>query len=180
MIEINETNIVKYSKIYDERNRDTENELIEKEVSDWLKTNRFLDKEQFVKIGLWKSRRPKKIYESNDEETVREITQFSFSTKSEKARIECLFVLNGILYPAASAILHFSFPDRYPIIDLRALWAIGWAPPVNYNFEFWQKYCEKINAISRGVSYNIRTVDKALWQYSKIHQNKMAIEHHAG
>ena len=172
MIEINEKNIIKYSKIYDERNRDTVNELVEKELNDWLETHRYLDKEQFVKIGLWKSRRPKKIYESNDALTVREITQFSFSTKSERARIECLFVLNGILYPAASAILHFAFPDKYPILDLRALWAIGWIPPRSYNFEFWQMYCDRIKKISECVSKDIRTVDKALWQYSRIHQTK--------
>jgi hypothetical protein len=41
---------------------------------------------------MWKSKRPKKHYQSeeNDDLTVKEITTFSFKTKSEKARIKSL------------------------------------------------------------------------------------------
>lgn len=170
MITISKDSIIKYSKLYDERYRKTDDWSVEKEIKEWLKSHRYLDKERFIKIGLWKSKRPRKRYESNDGKTVREITQFSFRAESERARIESLFVLKGVFYPLASVILHFAFPERYPILDYRALWSLGWNNTV-YNFDFWQKYCEKIREIAKTVSEDIRTIDKALWEYSKRHQS---------
>jgi hypothetical protein len=107
----------------------------------------------------------------NNDKTVREITSFSFKTKSEKARIESLRILNGVSYPVASAILHFAFPNKYPIMDFRVIWSLGWEQPSTYDFDFWQRYCEKIRGIATILNLPIRTVEKALWTYSKEHQN---------
>lgn len=166
-MEITKEKIKEYAEIYDEHYTAAN---VEKEMKDWLKNKRYLDREGFIKVGLWKSARPKKHYESNDDLTVREITRFSFATKSEKARIESLFVLNGVSYPVASVILHFAFPDRYPIMDFRAIWSLGWEKPKDYSFDFWMKYCAEIKEISKRVGENIRTIDKALWHYSKENQ----------
>ena len=167
MMEINKDNIKEYAKRYDNDYINTEDETIEKELKDWLKVHRYLDREKFIKIGLWKSKRPTKHYKNNDDLTVREITQFCLATKSEQARIEPLTVLNGVSYPVASVILHFAFPDKYPIMDVRAISSLGWEQPKSYNFNFWKKYCEKIQNISRETGEDLRTIDKALWKYDK-------------
>ena len=171
-MEINKEVIKEYAKRYDERNKGTDDEIAANEIAEWFKTNRYLDKERFMRIALWKSRRPKRHYEDNDDATIREITEFSFGTKSEAAQIKVLFALNGVSYPLASVILHFAFPDKYPILDFRAIWSLGWEQPKYYTFGFWQKYCVKIQDISKETRESMRTVDKALWEYSKEHQKK--------
>ena len=169
MMKITKAKIKEYAKIFDERYG---KDYVEKEMKDWLKNNRYLDREGFIKIGMWKSPRPKKHYKNNDDLTVKRITRHSFATDSEKERIECLLDLNGVGYPVASTILHFAFPDRYPIMDFRAIWSLGLKQPKYYCFDFWQKYCAEIKAISERVGENIRTIDKALWQYSVKNQRK--------
>jgi len=164
--------IREYAQKYDKRYKGTDDEIIEKEIKKWLRSHRFLDRERFIKVGLWKSKRPKKKYKSNGDLVVREITRFSFTTRSEEARIKSLMVLNGVSYPFASVILHFAFPNRYPIMDFRTIWSLGWQQPKYYTFDFWQKYCKKIREISKKTGEGIRTIDKALWEYSKEHQPK--------
>jgi len=169
-MKITKEKIREYAQKYDERYNGTDDEVVEKETKKWLRSHPFLDRDRFIKIGLWKSKRPKKKYESNDDLVVKEITRFSFSTNSEEARIKSLMVLNGVSYPLASVILHFAFPNKYPIMDFRAIWSLGWQQPKYYTFDFWQNYCKEMRMISKKVGENIRTIDKALWEYSKENQ----------
>jgi len=171
-MQINKKNIIKYSEKYDRRYRNTNGEAVEEEIKRVLKKRRYLNKNDFGKIGLWKSTRPKRHYESkqNDNLTVKEITRFSFAAKSDTARIKSLIILKGVSWPLASTILHFAFPDKYPILDFRVLWSLGWRVPPGYGFDLWQRYCNRISGISRRFNLPIRTVDKALWQYSKENQ----------
>lgn len=172
MMNIKKESILKYAAAYDKQYRDTEDEKIEVEMKRLLQKQRYLRKKELVKIGRWKSKRPTRHYESgeNDDLTVKEITEFSFRTKSDKARVKSLLTLKGVSWPVASTILHFVFPARYPIMDFRVIWSLGWVQPSNYNFAFWQKYCKAINAISRRYNLPIRTVEKSLWKYSREHQ----------
>jgi len=176
MMEITKEKIREYAQKYDKRYKDTNDEIVEKETKKWLEGNRHLDKERFIKTGLWKSRRPERHYKANNEKKVREITKLSFREKDERKRIELLLGteggLKGVAYPVASVILHFAFPNRYPILDFRAIWSLGLEQPKNYTFGFWQKYCGRIRDISKETGESIRTVDKALWEYSKEHQPK--------
>jgi hypothetical protein len=49
---------------------------------------------------------------------------------------------------------------------------LGIEQPKSYSFNFWQSYCEKMREIAESVQEDIRTVDKALWKYSKEHSKK--------
>lgn len=143
---------------------------LEKEIKDWLKSHKYLDRKRFIKLCSWKSSRQRKNYEKNDDLTIREVTRYSFSAKSERARIKLLMTLDGVSYPVASTILHFAFPNKYPIMDFRVLWSLDWKRPKTYNFDFWKKYCEKIKKLAKRLKLPIRTIDKALWTYSKENQ----------
>ncbi len=171
MMEINKKNILEYEKKYDADYK-PEDMLVEEEMKRLLKKQRYLRQKELVEIGGWKSKRPLRHYrsEENDDLTVQEITKFSFNTKSEKARIGCLLALKGVSWPVASAILHFAFPTKYAIMDFRVIWSLGWAKPPSYNFSFWQKYCKRMGGISKTNNLPIRTVEKALWKYSKEQQ----------
>lgn len=163
--------ILEYAEKYDQKYRKTEDSKVEKKMKRLLKNQRYLRQKELVKIGRWKSKRPTRHYisEENDDLTVKEITEFSFRTKSEKARIKSLLTLKGVYWPTASAILHFAFPTKYPIMDFRVIRSLYGKDPstYKYNFGFWGKYCKRIRAISNKYNLPIRIVEKALWKYDK-------------
>lgn len=79
--------------------------------------------------------------------------------------------LHGVGYPTASVLLHFVSPDLYPIIDYRALWSLGEeAPPRSYSFDFWWWYVDCCRSLAGEAGVTMRTLDRALWQYSKENQ----------
>lgn len=153
--------------MYDEKVEGKADQRHEQELKEWFKHHRYLDKDNFVKLGRWKSKRPTKHYQSNRNELIKEITKLSLAAKDEEVQIKLLLVLKGVSWPVASVILHFAFPDKYPIMDFRVIESLGWNKPKSYNFEFWQKYCARIKEIADELVFDIRTVEKALWKYSK-------------
>jgi hypothetical protein len=167
----NKNQILKYASLYDSRYRNKDDASIEIKIKGVLKNRnpKFLTRNELIKICKWKSPRTKKHCSNivNDDCTVKAISQFSFSTKSERAKIESLFVFKGVNWPTASTILHFAFPNKYPILDFRVLESIKWEKPSQYNFVFWQKYCAYLRKIAKDLKIDIRVLDKALWQISK-------------
>ncbi len=170
MMNLTKANIQAYAARYDQKISARDN-FVERTMKQTLTNQRFLTKRQLVRIGDWKSRRPKKHYRNNDQGAVEELTAFSFSAKTELARVGSLLALNGVSFPVASAMLHFAFPDRYPILDFRVLWSLGWKQPKSYTFKFWNRYCSRIRRIAQRFNLPIRTAEKALWQYSRDHQS---------
>ena len=171
-MEITKDKIEEYAGMYDRHYKGTSGALIEDEMKEWLKSHRYLDKDKFIKIGLWKSKRPKKHYENNSDLLIREITQFSFETENEEVRIKSLLILHGVSYPVASVLLHFAFPHKYAVMDFRAIWSLGWSQSKSYDFDYWQKYCGEMRKISVDTGLDMRTIDKALWEYSKQNQTR--------
>ncbi|MDD2297745.1 MAG: hypothetical protein PHX79_08030, partial [Sphaerochaetaceae bacterium] len=114
----------------------------------------FLTKKEFLIVCAWKTPRSKPRCESNDEELIREVSALSRTTKSELMRIQIWTLLAGVKWPTASVFLHFTFPDRYPILDFRALWSLQTDVPAQYTFAFWSAYASFCRDLSRrtGVS----------------------------
>lgn len=76
--------------------------------------------------------------------------------------------LNGVAVPVASALLHFAVPDRYPILDYRALALLGdERRRTQYTVAFWLDYVERCQAIACAAGVSIRELDKALWRDSR-------------
>ena len=163
---ITKKSIVKYAGAYEDSYQE-KNRRVEREMKAVLCRRKLLTTEQLKRIGVWKSPRIERHYQNHTEEPVREITGFSFATSSEEARMLCLISLSGVNFPVASAILHFAFPEKYPIMDFRVIRSLGWQQPSKYDFRFWQRYCKKIATLSRRLCLPIRTVEKALWKYDK-------------
>ena len=70
----------------------------------------------------------------------------------------------------ASVILHFRFDNTYPILDFRALWSLGIEERNKYDFELWWAYVLCCRKLARRAGVSMRTLDRALWQYSKENQ----------
>ncbi|MGH7322475.1 MAG: hypothetical protein ACRELA_23010, partial [Candidatus Rokuibacteriota bacterium] len=81
-----------------------------------------------------------------------------------------LRTLAGIEWPTASVILHFCDGRPYPILDYRALWSLGFAKPPAYTFDFWWAYTDFARVLAQSTGHDMRTLDRALWQFSKAHQ----------
>jgi hypothetical protein len=106
----------------------------------------------------------------NTSAEVHEATHIALSTDDERAKMYILRRLSGVAWPTASVILHFCDKRPYPILDYRALWSLGIASPPAYTFEFWWAYTAFVRQLVQATGYDMRTVDRALWQFSKERQ----------
>ena len=132
----------------------------------------FLLKDELRMIAQWKALRSAGHIEKNSEEYTQEVTAFALTASTERARIEVLTNLDGVQWPTASVILHFFHKDPYPIIDFRALWSVSLAQPAYYHYDFWWFYAEFCRDLSQQTGLDMRSLDRALWQYSKETQKR--------
>jgi hypothetical protein len=85
----------------------------------------------------------------------------------ERDRIGALRSLRGVEWATASVLLHLASPNRYPILDKRALHALGIHPPGAYGFRLWEAYVTACRNLAARAGVDGRTFDQALWQWSK-------------
>jgi hypothetical protein len=130
----------------------------------------YLTKDQLRRVAKWKSPRSAGHVSRNDPVYVQEVTAFALSCTSERGRIEALTLLDGVLWPTASVILHLFHTNRYPILDFRALWSVSEKVPAQYSYPFWERYVVYCRGVSERAGVSMRVLDRALWQYSKENQ----------
>ena len=127
----------------------------------------YMTKQQLQTLCQWKSARSSGNTRSNSQQYVKEVTNFALSSDNERSRIEALTLLDGVGWPTASAILHLYHADNYPILDFRALWSVNAKVPSQYSFDFWWEYVLLTRNLSEKYNIDMRSLDRALWQYSK-------------
>jgi hypothetical protein len=141
-------------------------------LRDTVRTNGYLTKGQLRLLAEWKSPRSSPNVDNNSQRFVKEVTAFALTCRDERARIESLTVLDGVLWPTASVVLHLYHRDPYPIVDFRALWSVHTEPPTRYSYAFWQSYVDFCRSLAKRNRVSMRTLDRALWQYSKSNQSR--------
>jgi hypothetical protein len=122
---------------------------------------------EFIEACAWKTPRSRPRVARNSECTVIGATARALRSADEAARIGALLELDGVGVPTASTLLYFAFPADYPILDVRALESLGVKPRSTYPVSFWLAYLEACRSLARRGGVSLRTLDKALWQYSK-------------
>lgn len=140
------------------------------DVGDVVRRRGFLTRDDLVILCRWKSPRIQGRCAGNDGSFVEETTRLALSTREERLRIEILTLLQGVGWPMASVILHWCHADPYPILDFRALWSLGYEQPPTYDFAFWLAYTTFCRKIANSQAISMRTLDKALWAFSKHNQ----------
>ena len=103
---------------------------------------------EFIEVCAWKTPRSRPRVAANPPRTVVAATRRALGTDDEAARIAAL-------------------PDEYPILDVRALESLGVKSRSVYPVSFWLGYLEACRTLARRAGVSLRTLDKALWQYSK-------------
>ena len=107
---------------------------------------------------------------ANSPDIVEAVTRAALESPHENVKIGVLRALRGVSWPTASVILHFCDTKPYPILDLRALWSLGYPKPPAYTLEFWLEYTKFTCDLSQRTGKSMRIVDRALWQYSNERQ----------
>jgi thermostable 8-oxoguanine DNA glycosylase len=129
-----------------------------------------LTKPDFLTIYRWKTPRSANRVCQNSPQAIDETIAVAVNDISapERTRIGTLLMLEGVSWPTASAFLHWLGNDPYPVLDFRALWSLyGWPTPPSYSFKIWIDYVELARTLSKEYDVSMRTLDRALWQYSK-------------
>jgi hypothetical protein len=122
---------------------------------------------EFVLVCAWKTVRSAPRIAANGDAAVRAATRRALADPDEGARMQALLTLHGVGVPTASTLLYFAFPALYPILDIRALESLGVRPRSQYPIPFWLGYLETCRTLAAECGVSIRTLDKALWQWSK-------------
>lgn len=167
-----------------------ENELITEEYEDTqqvidelesVERRGFFTKEEFVKMGMWKSPRPKNWYLENTEEMIIETSKKVFLTKFEKRRIELLTRLRGVRVPTASAILMLTNPRDYGVIDIR-VWEVLYLydsvkvnpTGTNFSFENWYNYLMKLRFFAKKHGVSARDIERTIFEHDyQIHDGNL-------
>src|SRR5664279_1514311 len=149
---------------------DPSDSVIEKDIAPAARRQGYLTRDQFLRIAEWKTVRSRARCRKNEAEYVKEVTRAALSSKNERFKVQALRLLDGVEWPTASVILHFCDRGRYPILDVRALWSLGFKTPPLYAFDFWKAYVTFLRRISDEVGVSMRILDRALWQFSKTKQ----------
>lgn len=127
-------------------------------------------KGEFIEICTWKSpRSASRAARLNSAESIEEITRIALSATAEELRIWAPQALAFVSWPTASVLLHFGHHDRYPILDYRALESLGERRPAVYSMPFWLAYLEATRTLAIENNVDMRTLDRALWQWSREH-----------
>ena len=128
----------------------------------------YYTRSEFLVVCAWKSPRSRPKVQANSPRAVRAATAVALGpASSEERRIEALLALEGVGVPTASTLLYMAFPVDYPILDVRALHALGQKPRSGYPTRFWLAYLDACRTIAAEHGLSLRTLDKALWQWSK-------------
>jgi hypothetical protein len=123
---------------------------------------------EFLRACRWKTPRSAPLVAQNTAASVEALTRVGLSEETgERERVGALLSLRGVGWPTASVLLHLAYPERYPILDVRALHALGVRAPSSYGFRFWEAYVEACVRLAAEAGVDGRTFDQALWQWSK-------------
>jgi hypothetical protein len=135
----------------------------------------WLNKDEFLAICLWKSRRPKRLYDLNSSTEIITKIKLCLKEKDELKKIQCLTELKGVRIPTASAILCVTNPASYPIIDERCIQSlnhlgqIDWTTITENN---WLEYLKIVRNLAKDNNKTAREIEKGLFAYNRIQLDK--------
>ena len=134
-----------------------------------VKGKKRLTSPDLIILSRWKSgERNIHHVKNNSDDFVQEMTHAAFTAANERDRIDYLCCLKGVNLATASAILHWFHTDDYPVWDFRALETVQFDESQYKNwFERWEAYVTFCRRKAKEYDVDMRTLDRALWQYSK-------------
>jgi hypothetical protein len=101
----------------------------------------------------------------NTDHEIQDALHLAVSAETERAAISVLTGLFGVDVPVASAVLTAINPERYTVIDYRALEALG-QKTSNRSVDYYLAYLAACRHLAAKHRVTLRNLDRALWQWS--------------
>ena len=168
---IDDTFIRRWEPQYDstEHDEDDYREIINAVSADIARMHT-ISKSTFVQILDWKAPRAKgKVNWKQFDSYVRDFQRCLQAPEERKLAI--LTALDGIGVAVASTVLHFAYPDRFPIMDKRTvetLFCAGYIKSKQRDSARYVPFREAIQGIAqRHINWSLRQIDRALFAYHK-------------
>jgi hypothetical protein len=102
----------------------------------------------------------------NSDEEISDALRLATQARTTRAAVSVLCGLNGVDVPVASAILTVFDPERFTVIDFRALEALG-VESKDRTVNFYVKYQGACHFLAKAYGVSLRNLDRALWHWSK-------------
>ena len=170
---INKDFVREWSNSYDRIFENSKDQNEEKAIRQWLSQQgepKYLNKEYFVRLGRWKTKRQTSRYCANDENAIMEATRSAYQACNALSKLEILDRLKGVGVAVAGTILHYMQPDLFPIFDYHArntLKEAGLWNRSDSGKKAWLEYVEIMRLLSHRLDVSLRDLDKALFAYDK-------------
>jgi len=139
-----------------------------------VKRKKFLTKDQFYIVAMWKTPRPKNHYLNNSEEIIKKVSQKVITAKSEEEKMQYLTSLKGVSIAVASSLLTIMNPKDYGIIDIRVwqlLYKYGEVKTKpggqGFNIKDWLIYLKILRKYATQFNTNVRDIERTLFFYHK-------------
>jgi hypothetical protein len=149
---------------YEEGMGPEESQLLD-EVGPAAAIRGYYEPDEFAAVARWKSPRSRPHILANPDSEVRDITAMAFAAP-EALQHRVLTLLDGVSVATATALLAVAFPNQNTILDFRsteALERLGeWDGSGGY-----LAYLEVCRGMAARLEVDLRTLDRALWQWSK-------------
>jgi hypothetical protein len=124
-------------------------------------------KVEFRTICRWKTARSGPLVARNRAPEIERATRIALGEHADDAeRMRALRELRGVDWATASVLLHVAYPDSFPILDVRALHALGIRKRITYSYRFWLQYVDTFRELVARSGLDGRTLDRGLWQWS--------------
>jgi hypothetical protein len=129
-------------------------------------------RENLEAIFRWKTKgRGVSRLKVNSDEEIADALHLAVNAKTERSAITAPCGLFGVEVPVASAILTTINPERFTVIDFRALEALG-TETKDRTVDFYLYYLAACRDWARRYDVTLRNLDRALWQWSSAKSNQ--------
>ena len=127
------------------------------------------NRRDFDDIIEWKAPgRIRHLIKQNTDGEIADALELAVAAKKERSSVAVLTGLSGVSVPVASALLAMLRPSRATIIDYRALRSVGCSrASTSVNIPLYLQYVRFCRKVARAAGVDLRTLDRALWQYDK-------------
>jgi len=142
-----------------------ENKLFN-EVGPLVAERGHFSRNEFLQVGSWKSQRSATYMKRNSNDDIEDITRLAMGAP-ERLRHRILDLLKGVGTGMASALLAVADPDAFTVIDYRAIETLQQHGELGSEWPSYGHYRQRCRQIADQLDTDLRTLDRALWQWSK-------------
>lgn len=133
------------------------------EVTPRLRERHAYDRTDLLIVGKWKARgRALGRLDRNSDEDIAYLTAAAFDAP-DTIGYRLLTLLSGVGVPMASALLTVWDPDRYTVIDYRALATLRQEAELGATDPDYPTYLRICRDLAARCGCDLRTLDRALW-----------------